>query len=339
MGTTISGWISEIIKQGISAEHIENMRRKKLRDKYPYKYYYDIESSGESPTLVETMKIIGIDTGWETTRRTVYNLFFSVTGEISDSETKPLHPRRIKQNLDSLISNGISYQYHFYVDNSKEDTLRGGLPKFTFFKEDDIYFSDATHRTISAMMFNAPQMIGYVTTYKKNEIKFANFNIYEQVQEKWNHFIQYELKYFDLIKTEFDEDLIIRDEEYTLIIKGFTERNLMKLIDPIIKPYKLDFEDTDRVLLLNENIEGLINRIKKIDEVYSKKTKNVLKLPFVFRCLKQFKCYGLYDLFYNMKNQKYVYISIDQSIDEIVEGIQKKIDLQIIKKNRSIKVD
>ncbi|QUH31147.1 hypothetical protein [Vallitalea guaymasensis] len=330
MGERIEKWTIEMIKQGVSEQHIDNMKRKRLRSICPYVCYYDKEKEGKFLTLVDIKKIIGINTGWITAGRTVYNLFFSVTGEISDSEIESLHYNRIKENIDSLISNGISYQHHFYVDKSRENILRDGLPKLQYFQDDDIYFSGATHRTISAMMFNAPKIIGYVTTYKKNETKFANFQIYKQVQHKWNHLIDIELKYVELISDSYNEYI-------TLKIKDFPQLKLIKFQDPIIEAEDLDFDNTNKIELFKEKTNELIYKIKEIDEVYSKKLKLILKIPLVFSLLKTFKCYFFYSILYEFRYQKDPYLNIDQPIDEIINGIKKKLFLDIINENKPIK--
>jgi hypothetical protein len=314
------------------------MKKKVLSSMYPYEYYYEVEKKDDEPSLVEVNKIIGIDTGWITNGRTVYNLFFSVTGEVADSSIESLHYGRIKENIDSLINNGISYQYDFYVDKSKENLLRDGLPKFKFFREDGIFFSGATHRTISAMMFNAPNMIGYITHYKKNHKKFVNFELYEQVNKEWDCFINNELRNI-IIKEEIPNKYAFMEQDtYSLKLKGFAELSIARFENPIIEPYYLDFNNTDSIKLYKERVRDLIYKFKEIDELYSKNIKKYTKIPLVFLVLKSLNCYFLYNLLYCLRYQEDVYIHVDQSVEAMAEAIWKKLCPHVIYINRPIKV-
>lgn len=289
--------------------------------------------------MIDVNKIIGIDTGWITNGRTVYNLFFSVTGEVADSSTESLHYGRIKENIDSLINNGISYQYNFYVDRSKENLLRDGLPKFKFFREDGIFFSGATHRTISAMMFNAPNMIGYITHYKKNQKKFVNFELYEQVNKKWDYFINNELRNITIKKETPNEYRYMERDTYSLKLKGFPELIIIGFKDPIIKPYYLDFNNTNYIKSYKEQVSDSIYKFKEIDKLYSNNIKKLTKIPLVFLLLKSLNSYFLYTLLYYLKYQKDVYIHIDQPVEAMFKAIREKLYSHVIYKNRPIKAN
>ncbi|GEM_PF-1030703 len=336
MGELIEKWTIEMMKQGVSKQHIENMKFKKLESVYSYNYYYDIEKREEIPIIVETKKIVGINTGWSTSERTVYNLFFSVTNEIRDLEDYPLKYNRIKENIDSLICNGILYQYNFYIDKSKEKFLRDGLPKFQYFKDDDIYFSGATHRTICAMMFDAPHMVGYVTNYKRNKIKYLNFQIYEQVNRVWEHLVCRDLKSVELISTICNQYSDSDYDQYIIRIKDFPELDLIIFDDPIKNPDDFNFNDTQEIRLFESKTMKLTYKIKKIDEIYCSKYKKGIKVPIIFKLLKKIKWYLLYDLLLFLKYENKLVLNISQPVNEIVKGIRKSLFSYIVNENRYI---
>ncbi|MFE0554812.1 hypothetical protein ACFW1P_02605 [Paenibacillus sp. NPDC058910] len=337
MGETINKWIYELINHGVSEQHIEEVKGRKLRSTSPYEYFYDKDEKAEIVSLVDTKKIAGINTGWPTAGRTVFNLFFSVTGEISTKNS--LNYNRIKENLESLIANGITYQYSFYVDKSIEYRLRDGLPKFIYYKDDDIYFSGATHRTISALMFNAPKMIGYVTTYSKNQKKYENYSTYSQIRDSWNEFIKKELENIELNKIQEDRKQYNRQQKYTLKFKNYPEINLMGIYDPIIEPYKLDFQDSDRIMTIQKNTIQMISKIKRIDqETKTEWFNKSKKLPVTFSLLKKYKCYVLYDLLYEIKFPKNkFYINIEEPLESIIDKIKYNLISHTIYKNKPIK--
>lgn len=90
---------------------------------------------------------------------------------------------RIIENIDSLKKNGLEFQYNFYESDS-EKGLRAGLPNFIHFYNSelgiDCYFSDATHRSICALMFGAPFLTGYVTEYELSTKKYENYQLVEK---------------------------------------------------------------------------------------------------------------------------------------------------------------
>jgi hypothetical protein len=335
MGEMIGKWINDLLNSGVSGEHIEEMKRIKMRSSSSYEYYYDEVRREELPTLIDTNKIVGIDTAWSTAGKTVYDLFFSVTGEIPAKET--LNYNRIKENLDSLIVNGLSYQYKFYTDKSVEYRLRDGLPKFIYFKEDDIYFSRATHRTISALMFNAPQMIGYVTTYCKNQTKFENYSIYKQVRDRWFECIKNELANIEIIKLRGDKNRVEHRHTYSLKFIEYPEIELMRIDVP--EPSKQDFLDSDTIINFKESVFQIIDKVKLIDkEAETQWFKKIKELPVSFSILKKCKCLVLYDLLYDIKFPKrQVYISFDQPLESIIEKIKYNLLSHTIYKNKPIK--
>ncbi|MBO0994145.1 hypothetical protein [Bacillus sp. SD088] len=94
-------------------KHIEVVKSRKLVSSHEYRLYYDKIDENKIPILIEVNKIQGIDTGWETEEKSIYDLFFSVTGELS-MRAGLLHAGRTQENIDSLIKNGIQYQHNFY---------------------------------------------------------------------------------------------------------------------------------------------------------------------------------------------------------------------------------
>ena len=113
------------------------------------------------------------------------------------------------ENIDSLKKNGLEFQYNFYESDS-EKGLRAGLPKFIHFYNKDLgidcYFSDATHRSICALMFGAPFLTGYVTEYELNTQKYENYQFVEKnlVDLGEKNFGLFSLKFSSHCLSEFE---------------------------------------------------------------------------------------------------------------------------------------
>ncbi|HGO9425632.1 TPA: hypothetical protein ACLBZ7_003191 [Bacillus cereus] len=326
MGYKINYWISEMKKQGIKNEHVEAMKDRILVSDYEYSLYYDEDEIKKKPILIDVNKIKGLTTGWDTKDRSVYELFFSVTGELSISRD-PLHRNRIEENIDSLIKNGSQYQYNFYADASVERDLRDGLPKFDYYQDDDIYFSGATHRTVSAIMFGAPNMMGYVTTYKKNMDKYDNFLIHIASLQKWRSFLNSE---FNCITIKQHGKT---HEEYSVQLKDFPNIQLnFTFYNPIVEPTLKNIADKSTFEKEEKTIHELIQHLHRIDDSLNVISRKLGILPLSLRLLKKINLrfpYLLLSMLYN----KEIYPDIKDSYEFTVKKIYKIIRNEIIIKN------
>lgn len=329
MGKIIDQWIVEMNKQGITNAHIESMKYRTLKSYLEYSLVYDmtgIDMSVRKPSLVDVIKIGGINTVWHTANRSVYELFFSVTGELP-IKGESLHSNRIQDNLNSLVRYGLSYQHHFYVDSTKEPLLRDGLPEFDYYLDDDIYFSGATHRTVSAIMFNAPQMVGYVKTYRKNKIKVHNYSKHKQSKKKWSHFLSMELNTLIIknvdIKSQVSCDFYVYLKEYPKELL-FTIENpvLIATNDNLIQTYAFEAEEA--------KVNALIDKLREVDNSLTSVKLN--SLPWPLRMVRKVRIlYLAFALFYDKPN-KYIDIIKDSSND-IVEKIKRRSKNRIIYKH------
>ncbi|WP_335871101.1 hypothetical protein [Bacillus sp. 2205SS5-2] len=326
MGEIISKWINDMSKQGITITYVESMKDRILQSHKKYSLIYDrVDTDDASRKLrdVDVSKIGGINTGWHTANRSIYELFFSVTGELR-IERESLHGGRIQENLNSLINNGIAYQHHFYIDSTKEPLLRDGLPKFDHFLEDDIYFSGATHRTVSAIMFNAPQMVGYVTTYRKNGIKSLNYDKYIQTKRRWRDFITSEL---NMLSIKNPENRLRNHIEFHVYLKEFPAVLLFIIRDPLIKATNENLIQTEEFKAEENLVDALIDRIKEIDDTLAKTRLKLL--PFPLRIVR--KSDFLYSCLAEIYVKPNMYIDImEDSLIDIMKKIQVNARNQII---------
>lgn len=326
MESKIDCWISEMRKQGIKNEHVEAMKDRILISDYEYSLYYEEDETKKEPVRIDINKIKGINTLWDTKDRSVYELFFSVTGELSISRD-PLHRNRIEENMESLIKNGSQYQYKFYVDASLERYLRDGLPDFDYYQDDDIYFSGATHRTVSAIMFGAPHMVGYVTTYKKNIDKYENFLMHITSLRKWKYFLSEEFNCI-IIKQHGKNH-----GEYSIGLKDFPNTQLnFTFYNPVVKPTPSNIADKSIFEEEKQTIHELIQHLYQIDVYLNGISHNLGSLPLLLRVLKKFNLRLPY-LLVSLLHNKEVYLEIKDSQEFTVEKIRKILRNEMIIKN------
>lgn len=262
MGDKIEYWTELMLSQGIATDHIEAMKNRILEDSYKYRCCYDYICDEEHIVLLKTENIIGINSGWMTGNRSIYELFFSVTGELNNNN-QIMHEGRIQENLKSLIDNGLDYQYNFYKDSNIEKQLRDGLPIFDFFEEDNVYFSSATHRTICAIMFKAPLMAGRIRKNKRNSIKANNYIKYCNSIDSWYKYLLEEKLSISVEKIEHEGYLKPLVERY--IVKTSKENclELFKFDSPINVFYFFDSDEKTNEYILS--IKKVIEKLKYID--------------------------------------------------------------------------
>ncbi|PHC84836.1 hypothetical protein COF42_20570 [Bacillus wiedmannii] len=285
MVTLIENWISKMTKEKISAEHIESMNNRTMEDGSNYRIYYDKISDRARTALVQVDKIKGIYTDQITNGRSVYNLFFSATGEIPKS-IENLEYDRIKENLDSLTDLGREAQYEFYENKKKQQTEN--LPIFVHYLDDDVYFlvTDGVHRTVSAIMFGAPMIMGRVDTYKKNKDKEDNYVVHEETKGKWEK-INKKLKYISIHKLgivdldPFEARFSHQEGKYEIRLNAFSNQNLNLDFDsPVVIVDNGIIEDAKRIEKEKENVGILIRKLRQIDSYLSPIFKILRWLPF-----------------------------------------------------------
>ena len=250
---------------------------------------------------------------------------------------KPLKYTRIKENYNSLINNGLRFQYDFYQDISLDKKLRDGLPDFTYYEQDDKYFSGATHRTVSAIMFNAPYMVGYLYRYKRNEYKYNSYIIYCDYKKEWN----------DLKNKDFDNiEMVIKKSKYyndrdSIILKlKELEIELLRFNSPIKRLREVELSDRKEILLESKAVKNIIKKIYKIDKnILNYKKNYIIRLVFLIeKYLKFGKVFPLLFeiIYYRYRESNYCDISMDYK--DLIDSLHRKITYSIIKDKTEINV-
>lgn len=199
-----------LTSQGISQQHIEKMKERRFEAVDLY-YNFIEKKCKRGIQKIPLSKLKGLDSGWDIEGRSVYDCFTSIASDspLNSNSECIVKYTRIMENIDSLKKNGLEFQYNFYESDS-EKGLRAGLPKFIHFYNRelgiDCYFSDATHRSICALMFGAPFLTGYVTEYELNTQKYDNYHLVEKklvdlVEKKFGLF---SLKFSSHCLSEFE---------------------------------------------------------------------------------------------------------------------------------------
>lgn len=169
---------------GISQQHIEKMKERQFEAVDFYNNFFD-KKCKKGIQKVPLSKLKGLESGWNIEGRSVYDCFTSIASDspLNSNSERIVKYTRIIENIDSLKKNGLEFQYNFYESDS-EKGLRAGLPNFIHFYNSelgiDCYFSDATHRSICALMFGAPFLTGYVTEYELSTKKYENYQLVEK---------------------------------------------------------------------------------------------------------------------------------------------------------------
>ncbi|MEN8646157.1 hypothetical protein ACS2MN_15540 [Bacillus cereus group sp. BceL062] len=279
MESEIRNWILEMNKHGISNEHIELMKDRVMQSKSDYEFYYDKVSESKKTVCVDVNKIIGIGTDVTPYKKSIYTLFFSVF-----SRRTGIQRKKIMENLDSLITNGLQYQHDFY-----ENEMTRNPPEFDYYLDDDVYFTviDGTHRTVSAIMFGAPKMRGRVTTYKKNIDKYNNYLIHKDSVRKWKE-LNKKLKSISIIiHNETDISIDRFDDKYQIRLKEFPNENLyLNFYSPIVIIDNQSMVDAKRIEKEREKVDILIHKLRQIDDCLFSNSKKLGILPLPL-CLKK----------------------------------------------------
>lgn len=194
---------------GISQQHIEKMKERQFEAVDFYNNFFD-KKCKKGIQKVSLSKLKGLESGWDIEGRSVYDCFTSIASDspLNSNSERIVKYTRIIENIDSLKKNGLEFQYNFYESDS-EKGLRAGLPNFIHFYNSelgiDCYFSDATHRSICALMFGAPFLTGYVTEYELNTQKYENYQFVEKtlVDLGEKNFGQFCLKFSSQYLSEF----------------------------------------------------------------------------------------------------------------------------------------
>ncbi|MFJ7371541.1 hypothetical protein ACIQVU_19245 [Lysinibacillus sp. NPDC098008] len=318
-----------MVELGVPREHIELMKDYKMHSPSQYYPYYEEQPVPEKNEIISTKKIKGIDTGWNTSGHSIYDLFFSVTGEVKLGGEGGIHADRIIENFKSLQKNGLKYQCDFYANENPKEFLRDGLPEFRYLLEDDIYFSGATHRTISALMFNAPQMVGKVRIYKKNHEKYENWLLSKENQKLWEEILKKELiNLFIKVESDMLKNTVLGLEIYTEKTRIFLGEVRMEVrINPsgdMLSDKEYFLDEKSRLKFLIEKLEELDGLIGK---VYSE-----TKLPFLYRMFLKYNLKFFYNVKSLFKENEHHFIDIRSSRDEIEKSLRKIFQKQLITK-------
>ncbi|WP_431028656.1 hypothetical protein [Lysinibacillus sp. LZ02] len=328
----IEDWTNILVDLGISKEHIESMKDYQMQSIARYLPYYEEQKREEKTELISTKKIKGISTGWNTSGNSIYSLFFSVTGEIKLKGEGGIHANRILENFNSLQKNGLKYQHDFYVNETLEPVLRDGLPRLQYFLDDDIYFSGATHRTICALMFNASEMVGKVKVYKKNYVKYENWLLSNDNQKVWK----------ELLKKEFRNIFIkIESNTYNKVTRVEIHFNKPKIflgevqVEVRINPSGEELLDKQYFQDEKSRLKFLVKKLEELDELIGDLYSEV-KLPFVYRVSLKYNLKFLYEIKLLLEENKYYFIDIRNSRNEIEGTLRKIFQRQLITEGSNI---
>lgn len=199
-----------LTSQGLSQQHIEKMKEKRFEAVDLY-YNFVEKKCKRGIQKIPLSKLKGLDSGWDIEGRSVYDCFTSIASDspLNSNSERIVKYTRIMENIDSLKKNGLEFQYNFYESDS-EKGLRAGLPNFIHFYNRelgiDCYFSDATHRSICALMFGAPFLTGYVTEYELNTQKYEYYQFVEKtlIDLCEKNFGLFSLKFSSQCSSEFE---------------------------------------------------------------------------------------------------------------------------------------
>ena len=234
-----------LTSQGISQNHIEKMKEKRF-EAVDFYYNFFEKKCKKGIQKVPLSKLKGLDTAWNIVGRSVYDCFTSIASDspLNSKSECIVKYTRIMENIDSLKKNGLEFQYNFYESDS-EKGLRAGLPKFIHFYNRelgiDCYFSDATHRTICALMFGAPFLTGYVTEYELNTQKYENYQFVEK------NLVDLGEKNFGLFSLKFSSHCL---SEFEIYYKGHNTELGGNIPIPV-------FYEDDEILAFKQSIDTL----------------------------------------------------------------------------------
>ena len=309
-----------LTSQGISQNHIEKMKEKRF-EAVDFYYNFFEKKCKKGIQKVPLSKLKGLDTAWNIDGRSVYDCFTSIASDspLNSNSERIVKYTRIMENIDSLKKNGLEFQYNFYESDS-EKGLRAGLPKFIHFYNRelgiDCYFSDATHRSICALMFGAPFLTGYVTEYELNTQKYENYQFVKStLKELYNHtFGKLSLSFLSEKELEFE----IRFNNVKTGIKGY-----------IVMPDSYDDESitlfNSTIRSLNEFLTSLNNRIRTnismiilnrlIEDDHCINRLIITMLRKLYRIKRESD--ELYDLYANTKGCYIDFISTERALEKI----------------------
>ena len=309
-----------LTSQGISQNHIEKMKEKRF-EAVDFYYNFFEKKCKKGIQKVPLSKLKGLDTAWNIVGRSVYDCFTSIASDspLNSNSERIVKYTRIMENIDSLKKNGLEFQYNFYESDS-EKGLRAGLPKFIHFYNRelgiDCYFSDATHRSICALMFGAPFLTGYVTEYELNTQKYENYQFVKStLKELYNHtFGKLSLSFLSEKELEFE----IRFNNVKTGIKGY-----------IVMPDSYDDESitlfNSTIRSLNEFLTSLNNRIRTnismiilnrlIEDDHCINRLIITMLRKLYRIKRESD--ELYDLYANTKGCYIDFISTERALEKI----------------------
>lgn len=168
--------VESMLQAGINLEHIQLQKRIFFQNTEIENYYDKVENSESLQKDIPVPKIIAVTTDLDVEGKSVYDLFIGIGNGDRDE-------KKIMENLHALEANGLAAQKAFY---SGRINIEGtSLIRFNYFQEDDCYIlqNDGFHRLLSAKMFNAPVMSGWVTTYRLNEEKKKLYEEYDSLKE------------------------------------------------------------------------------------------------------------------------------------------------------------
>lgn len=309
-----------LTSQGISQQHIEKMKERRFEAVDFYYNFFDMKRK-EGIQKIPLSKLKGLNSGWDIEGRSVYDCFTSIASDspLNSNSECIVKYTRIMENVNSLEKNGLEFQYNFYESDS-EKGLRAGLPNFIHFYNRelgiDCYFSDATHRSICALMFGAPFLTGYVTEYELNIQKHENYQFVKStLKELYNHtFGKLSLSFLSEKELEFE----IRFNNVKTGIKGY-----------IVMPDSYDDESitlfNSTIRSLNEFLTSLNNRIRTnitmiilnrlIEDDHCINRLIITMLRKLYRIKRESD--ELYDLYANTKGCYIDFISTEKALEKM----------------------
>lgn len=194
----------ELLIKGVTKEHIDYIKNVKVQCLSElYKYYDKDTSIKQIETLVSPKKIV--DIGRANPNESLYDCANGTSSTRNDNRAD-LNCFSMAIALKHIVNDTLNDIYRWYAEYC--DPI-----KLVYFSDDDVYQvgCDGNHRSLYALIVDAPKVRAIVTTYKKNSKKYKAHLRWAQLSKEYN--ISYGL---------LEESIIFKGEHSEYKVKGYT---------------------------------------------------------------------------------------------------------------------
>lgn len=305
--------ILTMIASGIDIPYMELMKER-IFEEETYSGYYDFVKTSILPEAIDTSKIRGTCTPWDTSNKSVYDLFFSDVLTIKES-----------MKYDGTITDDL--EKNILLQSDSISTEPSTLPNFYYFEDDDIYFTDQVIQTVHALMFHVPQLIGTVHTFKKDSMRYTHFLLHTEAKNTWEYINKIPFKMLIL-------DEIITDDKisYKVTLQKYPNIDLFEFDSPLISTIDLQrLKFKHKMIFVREKntVDALIKKCLDIDELLTSRTSRLRKNSLVSKIFKYNNSFS--------KTEDDIVIDMDDTAENIVRGIHEKLHIIGHKEEHSAK--